>query len=176
MTANNFKRCLEDVLFEEGGLSNNPRDPGGLTNHGVTQATYDKYRKVKGLFRQSVALIAQIEISDIYWSMYWMPAHCFALPSGIDLMIFDWSVNSGPVAALKGLQRVCGERPTGAWDLYLQNHVKVIDLRRQEYIKLLSAQRLGFMRSLSVWRFFGRNWTTRVNRITDKSIAMTPLP
>lgn len=29
--------------------ANHPKDPGGATNKGVTQAVYDSYRKIRGL-------------------------------------------------------------------------------------------------------------------------------
>ena len=39
MAAGNFEACLKFVLQFEGGFVNNPKDPGGPTNLGVTQAT-----------------------------------------------------------------------------------------------------------------------------------------
>jgi hypothetical protein len=39
-----FNRALEMVLHHEGGFVDHPADPGGATNRGVTQATYDAYR------------------------------------------------------------------------------------------------------------------------------------
>ena len=34
--ADNFKKCLEIILENEGGFADHPRDPGGMTNLGVT--------------------------------------------------------------------------------------------------------------------------------------------
>ena len=45
MTAENFQACLAFTLKYEGGKSNDPRDPGGRTMEGVTQATYDASHK-----------------------------------------------------------------------------------------------------------------------------------
>ena len=39
MAAGNFDDCLKFTLQFEGGFVNNPKDPGGPTNLGVTQAT-----------------------------------------------------------------------------------------------------------------------------------------
>jgi lysozyme family protein len=40
---NNFDHCLEMLLSHEGGFVNHPKDPGGMTNLGVTRATYEQY-------------------------------------------------------------------------------------------------------------------------------------
>ena len=40
---NNFDQSLQDLLQDEGGFVNNPKDPGGMTNLGVTKATWEAY-------------------------------------------------------------------------------------------------------------------------------------
>ena len=39
-----FERALTFVLRWEGGYVDHPADPGGATNYGVTQRTYDAWR------------------------------------------------------------------------------------------------------------------------------------
>ena len=39
----NFDKCLEMLLEHEGGFVNHPRDPGGITNLGVTKLTYERW-------------------------------------------------------------------------------------------------------------------------------------
>jgi lysozyme family protein len=48
MTAANYPRCLANTLREEGGWTNDPRDPGGPTMRGVIQREYTKYRAEQG--------------------------------------------------------------------------------------------------------------------------------
>jgi lysozyme family protein len=39
----NFEQCLALVLKAEGGFVDNKNDPGGMTNLGVTKATWEAY-------------------------------------------------------------------------------------------------------------------------------------
>jgi lysozyme family protein len=106
---NNFLRCLRFVLKWEGGLSNDPDDRGGLTNRGITQATYDRYRKAKGLPTQSVAKITDAEVWEIYWRFYWQPVKADEFPYPLALAIFDTGVNMGVGTAIKLLQRAIND-------------------------------------------------------------------
>ena len=40
----NYDQSLHWVLQHEGGFSDHKADPGGATNKGITQKTYDAYR------------------------------------------------------------------------------------------------------------------------------------
>lgn len=90
-----FDKMLEHILSMEGGYVNDPADSGGETNKGVTKATYDGYRKEKGLPTRSVREITDEEIKEIYYK--------FFTESGADkiddpkmaLMVFDTAVGSG---------------------------------------------------------------------------------
>ncbi|HEX3586541.1 MAG TPA: glycosyl hydrolase 108 family protein [Candidatus Angelobacter sp.] len=39
----NFENVLKFVLKDEGGFSNDPRDPGGMTNLGVTKRVWESF-------------------------------------------------------------------------------------------------------------------------------------
>lgn len=100
---------------EEGGFVDNPEDHGGATNFGITQATYDRYRGSKGLSLQSVRLIADAEVEDIYAQMYWATAHCQEMPLRLAVCHFDWSVQHGPDGAIQTLQEALGIEEDGVF-------------------------------------------------------------
>lgn len=110
-----FKAALAFTLRWEGGYSNDPHDLGGETNKGVTHSTYDAYRRAKGLPLRSVKHIEAHEVSDIYFSRYWLAAKCDKLPARIATCHFDWAVNAGISQAIKTLQGVVGAKPDGIW-------------------------------------------------------------
>jgi lysozyme family protein len=104
-----FLRCLRFVLKWEGGVSNDPDDRGGLTKCGVTQATYDRYRKAKGLPLQPVAKMTEPEMKEIYWRFYWQPVKGDEFAYPLALALFDTAVNMGVGTAVKLLQRAIND-------------------------------------------------------------------
>lgn len=111
-----FDDCMAFTLGPsiEGGTSNNSADHGGLTQCGVTQATYDNYRSSKGLPLQPVTMITQAEIDAIYFAGYWLTSQAGNLPVPVDMCVFDAAVNSGPGRSAKLLQAAVGVTQDGA--------------------------------------------------------------
>src|SRR6516225_7672433 len=144
----NFEACLKEVLKSEGGYSNNPHDPGGATNHGITQRTYDIYRA--GVKRQDVRHITPFEVEQIYRRYYWDPILGDELPYGYDYSVFDAAVNSGPRQAI-------------TWE----HHV-----RKDHFISDYANLRLKWLRGLATWRYFGVGWSQRVKHVCQVSKKM----
>jgi lysozyme family protein len=154
MAVGNFENCLPIILHFEGGRSDNPADPGGRTNHGITQRTYDAYRDGLKQSHNDVYAITSAEVSDCYHRDYWNAIGGEDLPLGEDLAVFDFAVNSGPAHALrvwKGLNR---------------------DAEDALVIAAVCANRLAFMRSLPTWPHFGTGWARRVAQVQQHGLAM----
>jgi lysozyme family protein len=144
MVATNYpKPILEFTLKYEGGKSNDPQDPGGRTNQGVTQRTYDAFRKAFG--KRDVYDMSDAERNEIYRRGFWNTVGGDGLRSGEDLCVFDFAVNSGPARALTFWKQAGGR---GASDMYI--------------IHKICAHRLSFLHALSSWGRFGRGWGRRV--------------
>lgn len=90
-----FKKALAFVLKWEGGFVNDPDDKGGATNKGITQNTYNRYRKRKGLQLQTVKYITQQEVEDIYFNDYWLKSGCEKMSKKFAVLCFDTAVNMG---------------------------------------------------------------------------------
>jgi lysozyme family protein len=109
-----FKRCMTIVLFSEGGFSNHPLDPGHATMKGITQSVYDHYRLKANLPLQSVAIMSDDEMYDIYWTLYWQPMNIEVLnDDDLILQVFDMGVNAGIRTSIKLLQRLVGTTDDG---------------------------------------------------------------
>ena len=170
-----FDDALVLVLAEEGGRVNNPRDPGGRTNKGVTQAVYTSWRITNGLPGRSVYLISPSEVTAIYRHQYADHIRFDALPPGIGYAVFDEAVNSGPVEAAKQLQVAVGCTPDGAIGVLTLAAIRKRS-DRAALINRLCDARLGFMRRLKAWFTFGKGWTKRVEFVRSHALKMAAVP
>jgi lysozyme family protein len=109
MAGLSFERALSLVKKLEGGYVNDPNDPGGPTNFGVTQASYDGWLGKHGKASQTVSKITAAEVSDLYRECYWQPCGAEALLEdnpALSFVLFDGAVHQGVGAAVKQLQRL----------------------------------------------------------------------
>lgn len=95
MTNQLFNQALHFVLNQEGGFVDDPDDKGGATNKGITQGTYDSYRKAHKKAIQTVKNITDAEVSDIYYNNYWLKAGCDKMTPAFAVISFDTAVNMG---------------------------------------------------------------------------------
>lgn len=153
-------------MAHEGGFVNNPKDPGGATNRGVTQKVYDAYRDYMRLKRQSVIDILDSEVSDIYNKQYWRTIKGDTLPCGIDYAVFDFGVNSGVVRAAKYLQIAAGFKGDDVDGIIGMVTVAAVEAAMEQdgeaFVIKYCANRLAFLKSLSTFSTFGLGWTRRV--------------
>lgn len=168
----NYELAYSLIREKEGGYSNRPKkhDPGGETNYGVTRKTYDAYRKRKGLPIQSVKLISQEEVAEIYRQEYAKPVRFDALPAGVDYFVFDAAIHSGPVRAAKLLQRAVGAEEDGF--IGAKTLAAVDAMPPMQLLLTLKDVRMRYLKTLDNWRHNARGWTSRVKFATDKAKQM----
>jgi lysozyme family protein len=142
-------KSLEFLLEEEGGWSDHVADRGGKTMWGVTQGTYDGWRKSKGLQIQSVKNITKAEVRRIYEDLYWKAAGCDRLPWPINYLTFDAAVNSGPSRAVRWTQTGLGIPADGQVGPKTESVAKaVVDQGDGKAILRIVDQRVQFLSRL----------------------------
>ncbi len=164
-----FPSCLAETLKWEGGWSNDPYDPGGATMHGVIQVEYDAYRHRKGAAPQSVRFIERAEELEIYRGNYWVPARCDELPVGVDMLVWDYSVNSGCGQAIRSLQRVLGLSIDG--HLGTVTMAEVAQWAPLQLIRAYMDERRRFLKSLKTFWRFGQGWMNRCDGVEAAALA-----
>jgi lysozyme family protein len=166
-----FRNALAHTLKEEGGYANHPNDPGGATMRGVTQGTYDTWRKRWGKPVAPVRGIADSELEEIYYRGYWLDGRCNLLESdallpGLAVVHFDSCVNAGVTQAGKLLQRAVGVAADGRVG---PTTITAARAAGRGAIPALVNQRVRFYQDLARSRpalaVFLRGWLLRVNRI-----------
>lgn len=168
MSASREKEALARVLVHEGGYVNNPRDPGGPTNKGVTQRVYDAYRKGKGLTARSVKGITSQEVEAIYDRQYWDAVKGDQLPAGVDYVVFDGAVNSGPGRSIMWLQQALRPAYAGPIDGVMGIGTLAAvnaNTNHDALIGRICDARMNFLRHLGTFSTFGRGWTARVSEV-----------
>lgn len=159
------------ILVHEGGKVDDPHDPGGRTNQGVTQKVYNGYRTKGGLDTRDVYDMEPSERDAIYRLQYWDAIKGDELPDGIDYVVFDGAVNSGPSQSIKWLQRALGsvtvDGQMGQSTLAaLQEHGDPAAL-----VDLICDRRLSFLQALKTWPRYGNGWGRRVASVRNTGKA-----
>jgi lysozyme family protein len=168
MSAGNYVLAEPRILVYEGGKVNNPRDPGGKTNLGVTQYTFTAWLRSHGYPAQDVYTITPSQVLAIYEEEYWNRINGDKLPGGVDFAVFDASVNSGVGQAGKWLQHALGDHYVGVVDGMVGNKTlqAVEDFGDPEaLVNAICSRRLATLKSLSTWSTFGKGWSGRIANV-----------
>ena len=165
----NFNKCLTMLLHHEGGFVNHPKDPGGMTNLGVTKAVYDKWVGANSS-EQEMRDLTPEDVAPIYKKNYWDRVKGDDLPSGVDWACFDWAVNSGSGRPAKALQRCVGATPDGA--IGPMTLRAVADNEPKRLVEGVYTQRQKFYEDLKTFETFGRGWTRRNKETLDSALEM----
>ncbi len=103
------RQIAEDIVAREGGYVNDPDDPGGATNYGVTIGTMRALRHdITGDGRvdeADVRGLTRTEAVDIFIRHYFERPGLGRLPPEVQPALFDMYVNAG-ANAVKLLQRM----------------------------------------------------------------------
>jgi len=169
MAASNFERALACVLAHEGGYVDHPSDPGGATNLGITQATLAHHRGGP-VSKAQVRALTRAEAAVIYRQRYWAAIQGDSLPGGVDLLLFDFAVNSGPARAVRMLQRALGVSEDGV--VGPQTLAALARADPAGVVDAVTRQRLGFLQRLPTWATFGRGWRSRVEAVRRQALAL----
>jgi lysozyme family protein len=167
----NFGRALSCVLEDEGGFVNDPHDPGGATNKGITLATFRRY-VAKSATVDDLKHLTTAQAAKVYRSQYWNAIKGDDLPDGVDYAVFDFAVNSGQSRAAKYLQAIVGVPTDGKIGPQTLAAVKATD--STAIINMLCDRRLDFLSGLPTWPRYKNGWTDRVHGVREVALGMVP--
>lgn len=149
-----FDEAFRRVIGEEGGYTNDPRDPGGETRWGISKRAHPEL---------DIATLSLEGARSLYRAEYWDAHRLSELPDRIAIAVFDGAVNSGAPAAIGWLQRALGAPSTGDMD----DHTIAAAREATDPSGVLMrywGHRLRFLADLATWPAFGRGWARRVAR------------
>ena len=165
----NWKQSFELMLKSEGGYVNHPSDPGGRTNLGVTQATWENW-----IGRQSdeaeMRSLTPNKVESMYRKKYWDAVRGDELKVGIDYLMFDFAVNAGAGRAIKTLQTAIGVPVDGGFGPITMAAVKSFE--PVKLIEQFSQAKEDFYRGLTQFKIFGEGWLNRVAKVKAEALKM----
>ena len=165
----NFDKAFEVMLRKEGGYSNNPLDPGGRTNLGVTQRSWESFIG-RSVTEAEMRALTPAVVKPFYKKMYWDKIWGDRLPSGVDLAAFDFAVNSGASRSVRTMQDIAGAVADGV--MGPKTLAAINNVPPHEMIEAISMDRLNFLKRLPTWPIFGRGWESRVATVDKTALSM----
>lgn len=155
------RQIAEEIVGREGGFVNDPDDPGGATNHGVTIGTLrrlgiDVNRDTR-IDVADVKALTRKQAVEIFLKHYYEGPGIAALPEALQASVFDMYVNAGG-NAVKILQRLLSDmgfpcEPDGeigpqtiraaqmAWEAAPSHLVDAYGIARRNYYYALADKR-----------------------------------
>lgn len=169
MTQANYAKIMDEVFkhevgphWETGGLVDHPKDPGGLTKWGIAQRSHPN---------KDIRNLTKGDAMAIYRHGYWIPCAGADLPSGLDLVAMDASVNSGVKRGVKWLQRALKVSADGSAGP--KTIAAAATAPRITAIKAACAHRMSFLQGLGIFKTFGRGWSRRVAEVEAVAVSMS---
>jgi lysozyme family protein len=167
----NFQKCLQLLLKHEGGFVHHEKDPGGMTNLGVTIRTWEEWVG-HPVSEKEMRALTPLMVGPLYKRKYWDACRCDDLVSGVDYAVFDVAVNSGAGRAIKFLQSCVGVTADGGFGPATLDAIKKAEEDPQGLIELYCAKRLEFLQSLKTFETFGKGWSRRVAEVKEEALKM----
>jgi lysozyme family protein len=169
----NFDAALAAVLKHEGGWADHPADPGGATMKGVTKRTLEAHLG-REVTKDELRAISDETLAAIYRRGYWDAVWADELPAGVDYVVFDCAVNSGPRRAILFAQAVARVTQDGAIGPKTLAAIKAACAEGAEgFIEEYSEARQAFLQALPTFQVFGRGWTRRVDDVEVTAARMS---
>lgn len=99
-----FSTVIDKLLTHEGGYVNDPKDPGGETNFGISKKSFPNV---------NIAGLTLEQAKQIYFDRYWKGNNIDLLPQHLRYIVFDTAVNMGGRTAVIMLQKLIGVNRDG---------------------------------------------------------------
>lgn len=167
-----FELAFELLLADEGGFINDPDDPGGVTNYGITQKTYESFLKIS----VSIDDMKNMPIDDakeIYLTQYWNPLCLHSVEkASIAVCIFNsgvlYGVGTAANIAQRSLQNLgVNVRVDSLMGQATTSQLNAVD--EQEYLRMYHKLLLARIETLifnnAKLEKYRRGWSNRAHRL-----------
>lgn len=174
-----------DIVHDiEKGLVDNPNDPGGITNHGISlrfaqsvgDINQDGYPDldVDGngqVDAEDIRKLTRDQAKVVFFTQFWKVCKCDQIGSdGLALMLFDMAVNQGRGPAVTTLQHAVGALADGKLGPKTIEAAKSCDVKAA--IVEFNARRTMRYATTNNFDTFGLGWMRRASRIMEHAVLI----
>lgn len=158
-----FDWALAHTLKWEKGLVDHRNDPGGRTNLGITQGTFNAAREEYPDLNlpSTVDELTVEQATLIYRHRYWDACHCGELPQSLAIVVFDAAVNTNASKVRKWLQKALGVLPDGWIGPRTISAAKTCDLKKT-ISEFHALRAFNYMLLDDIDQDFGLGWSRRL--------------
>jgi lysozyme family protein len=146
-----FEKAFTLIVHLEGGLVDNPLDPGGKTRYGISQQAFPTL---------DIENLTLDDAKAIYRREFWERCRCSTLPDPVSLFVFDAAVHMGPKPAAILLQQILGVAQDGIIGPQTLNAASRFDTMALG-ARFLAERALALMRQ-PTFTHFGKGWSNRL--------------
>lgn len=150
MYSASFLNAVNNTLLYEGGYANNPSDPGGETNFGISKASYPTL---------NIQTLTRDQAIAIYHSDFWNVIQGESIPPKLALNVFDCAVNMGSKTSTIMLQSALGVAADGIIGPITRAALSTCDVHR--VLEQFTTARILKYAALSTFKTFGTSWIDR---------------
>lgn len=158
-----FNPAVDWIMKMEGGLHDDPNDPGGLTNLGIALARHPN------MTAQEIRALTVVTAAPIYYREYWVPMHGNDLPEWAGWVALDCAVNQGVGEASLVLQRAAGVVADGV--LGPETLGAVAHARPKQFLAAFTAERDVAYSASASWKRYGDGWVRRAALAALEAVA-----
>ncbi len=153
-----YQTAISLVLSNEGGLVDNPADPGGLTNWGIS------FNANPQLTADQIRAMTRDQAAEFYRVNFWVKIDGDGLAAiglgSVAFQILDFAVNGGNGTAVHKVQQALGLADDGHWGPVTEAAVKATSVSK--FTALFAAVKISFYTKLSTFPQFGAGWMNRI--------------
>lgn len=154
-----FEQAVKSVLSYEGGYLNDPDDPGGETNLGISKRSFPS---------EDIAGMTVDRAKHIYLEKFWNPIHGNELSPSVAFFMLDTAVNLGVHQAVLLLQRASyciADGIIGPVTVAASQNIGTLDD--------LASLRIAFYHGLKGFPKYGKGWLRRTSEVLERARTLS---
>jgi len=170
-----FEQALSAVLAHEGGLADDPADPGGITNFSISikfagsvNLDIDGDGRTTG---EDIRALTREQAAELYFDHFWRPLRCAEMTPGVALIVFDGGVNQGQRTIARRLQRAAGAIDDGIIGRNTLRAIRSWDGRYGDLVNEVAARRARRYAQTRNFDRYGLGWMRRLMDVHAKAVA-----